>query len=88
MDTHRAHIVIPQALVREIDLVVGKRGRSNFLVEAASRELKRLRQMKALKAAAGCWKDHDHPELKEGTAHWVRSLRRQDEKRLHRFQGR
>ena len=35
---HRAHIVIPQDLVRQIDSLVGKRGRSVFLVDAASRE--------------------------------------------------
>ena len=78
---HRAHIVIPRELVHQIDSVVGKRGRSHFLVGAASRELKRLRQHKALRLAAGSWKDRDHPELKGGAAAWVKALRDQNEKR-------
>lgn len=84
----RTHVVIPRQLVAEIDTLVGKRGRSRFLVEAASHELKRLRQMKALKRAAGSWKSKDHPELKDGAAAWVRALRGQDEKRFKRTAGR
>lgn len=84
----RTHVVIPQELVAQIDTLVGKRGRSRFLVAAASRELKRLRQMKALKRAAGSWKSKDHPDLKTGAAEWVRTLRRQDAKRFDRITGR
>jgi hypothetical protein len=60
-------------LVKEIDKLVGSRPRSSFLTQAAERELMRLRQLKALDAAAGSWKDSDHPELKSGSAKWVRS---------------
>ena len=84
MNTKRTHIVIPQQLVAEIDTVVGKRGRSAFLAQAAEKELMRLRQLKALKAAAGSWKDQDHPELKQGAAKWVDHLRRQDQKRFQK----
>ena len=42
----------------------------------------RLRQLKAIEAAAGSWKDKDHPELQRGPAKWVDKLRRQDEKRF------
>lgn len=65
MNTKRTHIVIPQQLVTQIDALVGKRGRSAFLAQAAEKELMRLRQIKALEAAAGSWKDKDHPELKQ-----------------------
>ncbi len=82
---HRAHIVIPQELVHQIDSVVGKRGRSSFLVNAASRELKRLRQLRTLKRAAGSWKDKDHPELKHGAAQWVKAIRGQDERRFQKI---
>ncbi len=71
----RTHVVIPSELVAQIDSLVGRRGRSRFLVAAAAQELRRLRQLKALKAAAGCWKDRDHPELAAGAAKWVRTLR-------------
>ena len=77
MKTQRTHIVIPQQLVAQIDIVVGKRGRSAFLAQAAERELLRLRQIKALESAAGSWKDKDHPELKQGAAKWVKGLRRE-----------
>lgn len=84
MNTKRTHIVIPQQLVAEIDALVGKRGRSTFVTQAAEKEVMRLRQMKAVETAAGSWKDTDHPELKQGAARWVDKLRRQDEKRFQK----
>ena len=84
MNTKRTHIVIPRQLVAEIDTVVGKRGRSAFLTQAAEKELMRLRQIRALEAAAGSWKDKDHPELKQGAAKWVRKLRREYDRRLEK----
>jgi hypothetical protein len=45
----------------------------------------RLRQLKALEAASGSWKDKDHPELKQGAAKWVSKLRQQDEKRFQKI---
>ena len=47
----RTHIVISEQLVAQIDTLVGKRGRSNFLTQAAEKELMRLRQIQALQAA-------------------------------------
>jgi hypothetical protein len=38
-------------------------------------------QRKALQAAAGCWKDEDHPELKDGGAAWVHRMRKADQLR-------
>lgn len=78
----RLHIVIPESLAREIDRMVGKRGRSKFLTQAAEQELKRLRMLKALQRAAGSWKDEDHPELRRGAARWVAKLRKLDERRI------
>lgn len=88
MNTKRTHIVIPQQLVAEIDTAVGKRRRSAFLAQAAEKELMRLRQLRALKAAAGSWKDKDHPELKQGAAKWVDKLRQQDERRFQKVTSR
>jgi hypothetical protein len=82
MNTKRTHVVLSDQLVKEIDMLVGSRQRSTFLTQAAEHELMRLRQIEALKAAAGAWKDKDHPELKQGAAKWVRKLRRQDEQRF------
>ena len=61
-NARRTRIVIPSDLAGQIDILVGKRGLSAFLVQAAERELMRLRQLKTLDAAAGAWKDKDHPE--------------------------
>jgi len=82
MGQARIHIVIPENLAREIDRMVGKRGRSKFLTQAAEQELKRLRMLQALKRAAGSWKDKDHPELRRGAARWVAKLRKLDERRI------
>ena len=81
----RTHIVIPENLTTEIDSVVGKRGRSRFLVEAARRELKRRKMIRAIEQATGVWKDKNHPELKRGSAAWVEKLRKEEEKRLRRI---
>ena len=88
MRTKRTHIVIPEQLAAQIDRVVGRRGRSRFLAQAAEKELMRLRQIKALRTAAGAWKDQDHPELKDGAAAWVAKLRREDESRYYGINAR
>ena len=84
MNAKRTHVVLSDQLVKEIDTLVGSRQRSSFISEAAEKELMRRRQIAAIKAAAGAWKDKDHPELKEGSAKWVRKLRQQSEKRFQK----
>jgi len=84
MNTKRTHVVLSERLVKDIDTLVGSRQRSSFLTQAAEHELMRLRQLKALDAAAGAWKDKDHPELKQGSAKWVKKLRRENERRIPR----
>lgn len=84
MNTKRTHIVFPHHLAAEIDALVGKRGRSAFLAQAAEKELMRLRQITAVEAAAGAWKDKDHPELKQGADQWVKKLRREYDERMEK----
>jgi dethiobiotin synthetase len=84
MNIKRTHIVISQELVTEIDTLVGKRGRSAFLTQAAEKELMRLRQIKALESLADAWKDKDHPELKQGASKWVKQLRQEYDQRLEK----
>ena len=88
MRTRRTHIVISEQLAVQIDRLVGKRGRSSFLAQAAEKELMRLRQLKALKTAVGAWKDQEHPELKRGAAAWVAKVRKEDEKRYRTVSAR
>ena len=88
MNTKRTHVVLSEQLVKDIDTLVGTRQRSSFLTQAAEEKLMRLRQIKALEAAAGSCKDKDHPELKQGAAKWVAKLRRQDQKRFQEVTAR
>jgi hypothetical protein len=82
MNTKRAHIVLPQDLVAEIDSVVGPRGRSAFLVETAKAELRRRRLLAFLQSNEPVLHDEDHPELAGGSAAWVRKIRSEGEKRI------
>jgi len=63
-------------------MLVGHRQRSSFIAQAAQRELLRMRQHEGLLSTAGAWKDKDHPELKAGSAQWVRNMRQESEGRL------
>jgi hypothetical protein len=85
MSTRRTHIVIAEPLITEIDRLVGKRGRSLFFAQAATKELRRLQQIRAFENVAGAWKDKDHPELKGGASRWVRELRKESERRLNKI---
>ncbi len=82
----RAHIIIEEDIVKEIDRLVGKKKRSSFISAAAKKELKRLKQLSLIKKLKGVWRDEDHPELtgKEGTYKWVRKIRDEDEKILRK----
>ena len=86
MNTKRTHVVIPERLVKEIDALVGNRRRSGFITQAAERELLRMRQHEALLSTAGGWQDKDHPELKGGSARWVKKLRQESEARFQKIQ--
>ena len=81
MGSQRAHIVLPQELIEEIDSVVGPRGRSAFLVETARAELRRRRLLTFLQDDQPAWSEKDHPELAAGAGAWVRHLRSESEKR-------
>jgi hypothetical protein len=79
--TQRAHILIPADLLREIDEIVGPRGRSAFLLETAREEVRRRKLLRFLEEQDPVWREEDHPELKQGSAGWVRKLRSENEGR-------
>jgi hypothetical protein len=87
MNTKRTHVVLSEQLVKDIDHLVGTRQRSSFLTQAAERELMRLRQLKALDELVP-WDEKHHPELKQGAAKYVRTLRRQDQRRFRKVTSR
>ena len=84
----RTHVVIPRELVAEIDTLVGKRRRSQFLTQAATKELMRQRQIAAIKQATGAWKAEVHPELRRGAVAYVKKLRQESEGRFQKQLGR
>jgi hypothetical protein len=87
MKSKRAHILLPQDLVKEIDSIVGPRGRSAFLVETAREAVRRKKLLRFLESDIPAWKDADHPELADGAGAWVRELRQESEtKRRKRAQ--
>lgn len=86
MSTKRAHVVLPEDLVAEIDKIAGARGRSSFLADLARREIKRQRLLEIFKRKGPFWKEEDHPELKDGGAGWVSKLRAENEARLQKIQ--
>jgi hypothetical protein len=86
MPSKRAHVILPDDLLREIDSLVGPRGRSAFLVETARTEVRRQKLLQFLEGKSQArkgpaWKDEDHPELAEGVGTWVRKLRAESEGR-------
>lgn len=88
MKTKRAHILLPYDLVKEIDSIVGPRGRSAFLVETAREAVRRKKLLRFLESDTPAWKEADHPELAGGAETWVRGLRQESEKKRTRKQPR
>jgi hypothetical protein len=79
--TQRAHILIPGDLLREIDALVGPRGRSAFLLETARQEVQRRKLLQFLESGNPAWRAEDHPELEGGAGSWVRALRKESGRR-------
>ena len=76
----RTHVVLPGDLVAAIDHLVGKRGRSGFLKQAAWEEVKRQRLLRLLENPEPIWKVEGHPELRDGAGSWVERMRAEDER--------
>jgi metal-responsive CopG/Arc/MetJ family transcriptional regulator len=83
MRRKRAHIILPEDLLAEVDRLVGERGRSAFLTEVVRQEVQRRNLLAALRAARGCWKTEDHPELRDGSEAFVERLRQENDERLN-----
>jgi metal-responsive CopG/Arc/MetJ family transcriptional regulator len=88
MPSKRAHVLLPDDLLREIDSLVGPRGRSAFLVETARTEVRRQRLLQFLESKGAAWKETNHPELAEGADVWVRKLRTESDNRSASRQSR
>ena len=85
----KTHVIFPIELIEAIDKSVGGRKRSKFIVEAAKEKLEEIKFRQALEAAAGCWKDENHPELKtqKDIRAYLKKTRESTDKRIKRFSG-
>ena len=75
-DRRRAHVTMPVELIEEIDALVGRRGRSRFLEEAAADKLKILKRVAAFeRVMATPTETIPEWDTRESTAEWLRELR-------------
>ena len=82
-------IRLPVDLLADLDSFVGQGQKSKFIIEATRKELLRLKQRKALQAAAGIFKGEEYPEFAThvDVAAWVRNLRDETERRRREIFG-
>jgi Arc/MetJ-type ribon-helix-helix transcriptional regulator len=76
-ERRRAHVVLPDKLLEEIDARVGQRHRSEFIQGAIEERLHRLRRVEAFDRVVGSVADGEIPEweTRESTDEWLRKLR-------------
>ena len=81
----RAHIVLPEELLDEVDDIAGKRKRSQFVEEAIREKLLRAKQSAALRATAGSIDLADYPEWStpEAISAWAHANRQTDTQRAN-----
>ncbi len=48
---------------------------TSFVMEALKNYIQVLKYREGVNQSFGAWKDHEHPELKNGTAQYVRKMR-------------
>jgi uncharacterized protein (UPF0305 family) len=76
MRNEKLSVTISKEFAEELRRYVPSRKRSQFIEQAALEKLRIIKQKKALDAAAGAWRDEDHPELvKAGVDEWLRQMR-------------
>jgi hypothetical protein len=79
----RAHVVIPEDTLRDVDALVGPRRRSEFIAEATREKVDRERLRRMAHELAGSLKDKDFAawETPESTSRWVRALREESDEK-------
>jgi predicted transcriptional regulator len=82
----RAHVVLDDDLVDEVDALAGRRRRSSFIEEAVREKLQRERQKRALQNYIESGERPENPNWRtpEDTSRWVRETRELDNQRLER----
>lgn len=83
----KAHIIMNNDILNEIDRVAGKRRRSFFIEEATREKLEKEKFLKVLEETKGAWSDKRHPELKtsKDMEQYIKEKRQTYQKRLKRI---
>ena len=86
MENFRTNVILPKKIVKEIDNIVGRRKRSDFLTEAAREKLEKIRFEEALEKTFGSWKDEDYPDLKStgDIRQFLKTMREETDKKLQK----
>lgn len=77
----RIHVHLDDALVAELDVRVGLRGRSRFIERATREALEEERRWEAIRSAVGMVDDKGH-EWDDDPAGWVHEQRLSDRARV------
>lgn len=74
----RTHVILDDEVMEAIDKVVGQRGRSRFLEEAAREKLERMELGQVIRDGAGSLREKDYPHWRDQASinEWVRAQRR------------
>lgn len=75
MALRQINVSFPESLYKDFIRLVPAGERTRFLARLTEAGLRQLRLKAALDHSFGAWSHQPHPELKKGTAAFVRSLR-------------
>ena len=75
----RTNVTIPEELLRQVDELAGKRGRSQFVAEAITYKVKRERLRRAIDESRGAAIGTPSYMTPDEAYRWVRSMREEDD---------
>lgn len=71
----RTNLLLPEDLVEAVDRLAGPRGRSRYVADALRERIRRDERIRAIRMAAGTWKDNPLFPTDESVVEWVRAGR-------------
>jgi hypothetical protein len=77
-------IKIPEELAHELDLLAEAehKRRTPYVVDLLWQDVRRSKQLRALKLSSGAWNPDHHPELAQGGAAYVEEIRSEPDERF------
>lgn len=77
-------VKIPRELAEELDRLAGaeNKPRTAYVIDVLWRDVRRNKQLEALKLSAGAWNPADHPELAQGAAAYIDRVRAELDERF------